>query len=87
MVWRVWIVCLVPAIILWSTLGTINGTINPTGLIALVVGTFLCHEIEIEMTSKQCNIKVITNSIVSKMENVVCYLPELYHCSFLLNRL
>jgi hypothetical protein len=21
------------------------------------------------------------------MENVVCYLPELYHCSFLVNRL
>ena len=52
MVWHVWIVCLVPTITLCSTLGTINGTINPTGLIALVVGTLLCHKKEIRMTSK-----------------------------------
>ncbi len=73
-----WIVCLVPATILRSTLGTIIGTINRTGLIAFVVGTLLCHKIEIGMTSKQCKIKVIEISINSKMENVVCYLPE--HC-------
>ena len=44
--------CLHCTIILWGTLGTINGTINPGGLIALVVGTFLCHEKEMGMTSK-----------------------------------
>jgi hypothetical protein len=52
MVQHLWIVCLVCTIILWSTLSTIDGIINPTGLIALVVGTFLCHKKEMEMTSK-----------------------------------
>ena len=33
-------------------LGTINSTINPGGLIALVVGTFQCHKKEMGMTSK-----------------------------------
>jgi hypothetical protein len=52
MVRCLWNVCLVRTIILWSTLGNINGTINPGGLIALVVGTFLHHEKEMGMMSK-----------------------------------
>jgi hypothetical protein len=52
MVRRLWIVCLICTIILWSTLGNINGTINPGGLIVLVVSTFLCHKKEMGMMSK-----------------------------------
>ena len=52
MVRCLWIVSLVPTIILRTTLGTIIGIINRTGLITFVVGTRLCHEKEMGMMSK-----------------------------------